>query len=175
MKLFFGRTVFSYWGYNWTLPVHRTTCSRSWWVAYHLLNNLKFLFSFFILLLHFWVAVLYLVLTFFAVIYFCFIFSNWSSGIGISGKSCTFFLSPVLQWAAVICPSFQVSPSVRKTIFYCNWISECSLGRDNYISTFRHLNFCKFVIICFPVYDVINFEINFVFLIKPFCYMTKKC
>ena len=30
------------------------------------------------------------------------------------------------------------------------------------------------VIICFPVYDVISFEINFVFLIKPFFYIAKK-
>ena len=30
------------------------------------------------------------------------------------------------------------------------------------------------VIICFLVYDVINFEINFSFLIKPFYYRTKK-
>ena len=29
-------------------------------------------------------------------------------------------------------------------------------------------------IICFPVYDVIDFEINFSLLIKPFSYMTKK-
>ena len=30
------------------------------------------------------------------------------------------------------------------------------------------------VIICFPVRDVINFEINLGFLNKPFFYMTKK-
>ena len=30
------------------------------------------------------------------------------------------------------------------------------------------------VIICFPVYDVINFEIDFCFLINPLFYMTKK-
>ena len=78
----------------------------------------------------FWVGFLYLFLTFFAVIYFCFIFSNWSSGNGISDKSCTFFLSPVLQWAAHICPSFQLNPLVRKMIFYCDWISEFSLGRQ---------------------------------------------
>ena len=30
------------------------------------------------------------------------------------------------------------------------------------------------VIICFPVYDVINFEIDFWFLINPLFYMTKK-
>ena len=30
------------------------------------------------------------------------------------------------------------------------------------------------IIICFPVYDVINFEINFNFLIKLFYYMAKK-
>ena len=30
------------------------------------------------------------------------------------------------------------------------------------------------VIICFLVSDVINFEINLSFLIKPFFYMTKK-
>ena len=78
----------------------------------------------------FWVGFLYLFLKFFAVIYFCFIFSNWSSRIWISGKSYTFFLSTVLQRAAHICPSFQVSPSVRKAIFYCDWISEFSVGRQ---------------------------------------------
>ena len=35
------------------------------------------------------------------------------------------------------------------------------------------LNNICIVIICFPVCDVINFEINFGFLIKPFSYMTK--
>ena len=30
------------------------------------------------------------------------------------------------------------------------------------------------VIICYPVCDVMNFEINLSFLIKPFSYMTKK-
>ena len=30
-------------------------------------------------------------------------------------------------------------------------------------------------ITCFSGFDVINFEINLVFLIKPFSYMTKKC
>ena len=29
-------------------------------------------------------------------------------------------------------------------------------------------------IVCLPVWDVINFEINLIFLIKPFCYKTKK-
>ena len=29
------------------------------------------------------------------------------------------------------------------------------------------------VIVCYPVYDVINFEIKLSFLIKPFSYMTK--
>ena len=29
-------------------------------------------------------------------------------------------------------------------------------------------------IICFPGYDVINFEINIIFQIKPFFYMNKK-
>ena len=29
-------------------------------------------------------------------------------------------------------------------------------------------------IVCFSVCDVINFEINFIFLINPFFYMTKK-
>ena len=33
-------------------------------------------------------------------------------------------------------------------------------------------NMCT-VIICFPVYDVINFKINRSFLIKAFFYMTK--
>ena len=35
-------------------------------------------------------------------------------------------------------------------------------------------NMC-IVIIDFPVCDVINFEINYDFLIKPFLYVTKKC
>ena len=30
------------------------------------------------------------------------------------------------------------------------------------------------VIVCFLVFDVINFKINLIFLIKPFFYMTKK-
>ena len=30
------------------------------------------------------------------------------------------------------------------------------------------------VIICYPDFDVINFEINLSFVIKPFSYMTKK-
>ena len=30
------------------------------------------------------------------------------------------------------------------------------------------------VVICFPVYDVVNFEINLSFLIKPIFYMAKK-
>ena len=30
------------------------------------------------------------------------------------------------------------------------------------------------IIVCWPGYDVIKFEINLIFLIKPFCYMTKK-
>ena len=34
-------------------------------------------------------------------------------------------------------------------------------------------NMC-IVIVCYPGYDVINFEINLIFLIKPFLYMTKK-
>ena len=34
-------------------------------------------------------------------------------------------------------------------------------------------NMC-IVIICFPVYDVINFETGLTFLIKPFSNMTKK-
>ena len=29
-------------------------------------------------------------------------------------------------------------------------------------------------IVCFPCCDVVSFEINFIFLIKPFSYMTKK-
>ena len=29
-------------------------------------------------------------------------------------------------------------------------------------------------IACFPGYDLINFEISLIFLIKPFPYMTKK-
>ena len=34
-------------------------------------------------------------------------------------------------------------------------------------------NMC-ITIVCLPGCDVINFEINLVFLIKAFCYMTKK-
>ena len=34
-------------------------------------------------------------------------------------------------------------------------------------------NIC-IAIICFPVCDFVNFEINLIFLIKHFCYMTKK-
>ena len=32
----------------------------------------------------------------------------------------------------------------------------------------------RIAIVCIPGCDVINFEINLVFLIKPFFYMTKK-
>ena len=35
------------------------------------------------------------------------------------------------------------------------------------------LNNMSIVIICFPICDVVNFEINLSFLIKPFSYMTK--
>ena len=39
-----------------------------------------------------------------------------------------------------------------------------------------HEIFCNMciAIACFPGFDVISFEINFIFLIKPFFYMTKK-
>ena len=37
----------------------------------------------------------------------------------------------------------------------------------------RYWSYKCIAIICFPSYDVINFEINFIFLIKPFFYMTK--
>ena len=33
---------------------------------------------------------------------------------------------------------------------------------------------CVCAIVCFPGCDVINFEINFIFLIKPFSYITNK-
>ena len=93
----------------------------------------------------FWVRFFYLFLTFFTVICFCFIFSNWSSGIGISGKSCTFFLSPVLQWAADICPSFQLNLSVLKWSCIATEFLIFLLGDDN-ISTYCHLIFAFIVV-----------------------------
>ena len=73
--------------------------------------------------------VLAFVFNIFCNIILLFYFLNWSFGIRISGKSCMIFLSPVLQWVAYICLSFQLDSSVRKTILYCDWISEFSLGR----------------------------------------------
>ena len=36
------------------------------------------------------------------------------------------------------------------------------------------LNNMSFTIVCYPGFDVTNVEINLSFLIKPFCYVTKK-
>ena len=53
-----------------------------------------------------------------------------------------------------------------------------SVNRPNFIDSLSLLleilgNIC-IVTVCYPGLNVINFETNFIFLIKPFFYMTKK-
>ena len=43
-----------------------------------------------------------------------------------------------------------------------------------YLPLFEILGNMCIAILSFPIYDVIKFEINLIFLIKPFLYMTKK-
>ena len=53
-----------------------------------------------------------------------------------------------------------------------------STNRTNFIAwlplRLEILDNMYIVIVCFPVWDVINFEINLAFPVKPFSCMTKK-
>ena len=53
------------------------------------------------------------------------------------------------------------------TIYSINW-------PNSFVSLPEILGNMSIVIVCFPVYDVINFEINPSFIMKPFSYIIKK-
>ena len=117
------------WGYYWTLPVHRTTCSRSWWVTYHLLSNLESSFSFFMLWLYFLSRVLLFVFNIFCSNMFLFylfklVFWNWNIR-----QIMYVFSFPSTPVSSRYMSIISIKSIGSKMILYCDWISDFSLGR----------------------------------------------
>ena len=74
----------------------------------------------------------------------------------------------------IVIPSYFQNDFSRKMVlilYFINWV--------NFIAWFPLLlkilaKMC-IAIVCEPGSDILNFEINLIFLIKPLLYMTKKC
>ena len=74
-----------------------------------------------------------------------------------------------LNWVSVLWQQFNLALNVNLTI-EIPWIGA---GSGLLFLVLGKLKLFHFIV-CFPGCDVINFEINLIFLIKPFFYMTKK-
>ena len=77
----------------------------------------------------------------------------------------------------IVSPSHFVHDFLRKMFLILYFIMLYSINIPNFIAWLSLLleilvNMC-IVVICCPVFDFINFEINLNFLINPFSYMTK--
>ena len=74
----------------------------------------------------------------------------------------------------LVSPPYFVYDFSKKKYFMCFVLLTDQISLSDCLCFFEILvNMC-IVIICFPVYDTMNFEINLSFLIKPFFNMTKK-
>ena len=71
----------------------------------------------------------------------------------------------------IVSPPYFVYEFSRKQFSYYSLLTD-QISWPGCLYFLRY-NMCL-ATICFPGYDVIYFEINFIFLIKPFLYMTKK-
>ena len=72
----------------------------------------------------------------------------------------------------------SMDPKICSIQIFYKWVWEQSLHHIISLSVciyfLRNMGNMCITIVCFPVCDVINFEINLIFLIKLFFYMTKK-
>ena len=135
------------------------------------------MFSFFVLLLHFLSRVLGFAFKIFCSNIFLFYFFKlifWNGNIRQIMYVFSFPSTPVSSTFMSVIPSKSIDSKNDLLLWLYFWIFSWEAIMFQLFAISMLAFSMYIVIIYFPVYDVINFEINLVFLVKTFCYMTKK-